>query len=79
MGLSDDGDDAEARYEDLCMDLNLDKTAKEEAFASYQAIEQNYSLEVISLFLQFLAANASHVCFENVFAPISLPNLTSLQ
>ena len=47
MGLSDDGEDnAEARYEDLCMDLNLDKTAKEEAWQAYETIQTNYTLEV---------------------------------
>ncbi len=47
MGLSDDGDDsAETGYEDLCMDLNLDKTSKEEAWQSFEAIRTNYTLEV---------------------------------
>lgn len=47
MGLSDDGDDnAEARYEDLCLDLNLDKTSKEEAWHSFETIRTNYTLEV---------------------------------
>ena len=56
MGLSDDGDDnPESRYEDLCMDLNLDKTSKEEAWQSFETIRTNYTLEV---------GFGSHVCFE---------------
>ena len=53
MGLSDDGDDAEAPYEDLCMDLNLDKTAKEEAWENFVGIKRNYSLEVRIIYFWF--------------------------
>lgn len=35
------------RYKDLCADLNLDKTAADEAWQSFQRIGINYSLEVI--------------------------------
>ena len=46
--MSDEEKDAEfiQKYEDLCLDLNLDKAAKEEAWASYERISANYSLEV---------------------------------
>ena len=47
MGLSDEGEDNTlSRYEDLCLDLNLDKVAKEEACEQYQRISTNYTLEV---------------------------------
>ncbi|KAL3858951.1 hypothetical protein ACJMK2_009197 [Sinanodonta woodiana] len=47
MGLSsEDGDEkVEQRYEELCLDLNMDKNAKEEAWNSYQRIRTNYTLE----------------------------------
>ncbi|KAK3086310.1 hypothetical protein FSP39_016711 [Pinctada imbricata] len=46
MGLSEDGEDAvEQRYEELCLDLNMDRTAKEEAWQGYKRIKMNYSLE----------------------------------
>ena len=52
MGLSEQSDEERfdeeiiKKYEDLCLDLNLDKAAKEEAWQSYERISQNYSLEV---------------------------------
>ena len=47
MGLSDEGDEnVLARFEELCLDLNMDKKAKEEAWKSYEKIRTNYSLEV---------------------------------
>ena len=47
MGLSEDGDDnAEQRFDELCLDLNMDSTAKEDSWQSYQRISANYTLEV---------------------------------
>ena len=47
MGLSDDTEEnSEARFEDLCLDLNLDKKAKEEAWQAFEAMRTNYTLEV---------------------------------
>ena len=49
MGLSEDGDDnVEQRFDELCLDLNMDKNAKDEAWNSYQRIRTSYSLEVSS-------------------------------
>lgn len=46
MGLSEDGEDAvERRFEELCLDLNMDKHAREESWTNYQMIRENYSLE----------------------------------
>lgn len=46
MGLSEDGEDVvESQFEELCLDLNMDKKAKDEAFENYQKILENYSLE----------------------------------
>lgn len=46
MGLSEDGEDAvESQFEELCLDLNMDKKAKDEAYENYQKIIENYSLE----------------------------------
>uniref|UniRef100_A0A4W3JFV8 Retinoblastoma-like protein 2 n=1 Tax=Callorhinchus milii TaxID=7868 RepID=A0A4W3JFV8_CALMI len=33
------------RFEELCQKLNMDEAAKDEAWASYQSISQNYTLE----------------------------------
>ena len=47
MGLSEEGDEnVEDRYEELCLDLNMDKNTKEEAWDNYDKIRQNYTLEV---------------------------------
>jgi len=47
MGLSEDGDDAvERRFDELCLDLNMDKHAREESWQSYTRIRTNYTLEV---------------------------------
>ncbi|VDI37744.1 retinoblastoma-like protein 1 [Mytilus galloprovincialis] len=46
MGLSEDGEDAvESQFEELCLDLNMDKKARDEALENYQKILENYSLE----------------------------------
>ncbi|RXG73126.1 Retinoblastoma-like protein 1 [Armadillidium vulgare] len=41
------GSDSESRkkYEDLCYDLNLDKATADEAWSSYEVIQQSYTLE----------------------------------
>ncbi|KAB7496710.1 Retinoblastoma-like protein 1 [Armadillidium nasatum] len=41
------GTDSESRkkYEDLCYDLNLDKATADEAWSSYEVIQQSYTLE----------------------------------
>lgn len=48
MGLSSEESDdrVEERYEELCLDLNMDKKAKDEAWKNYEKIKKNYSLEV---------------------------------
>ena len=52
MGLSEEGEEnVMARFEELCLDLNMDKKAKEEAWKSYEKIRTNYTLEV-SVFRQ---------------------------
>ena len=56
MGLSDEGEESVLqRYEELCLDLNMDKNAKEDAWQSYQRIRTNFTLEVVFL------AKSSHV------------------
>ncbi|ELU08799.1 hypothetical protein CAPTEDRAFT_192080 [Capitella teleta] len=46
MGQSDDGDSiTEKRYEDLCLDLNMDKNAKDDAWISFERITHSYTLE----------------------------------
>ncbi|XP_041375450.1 retinoblastoma-like protein 1 isoform X2 [Gigantopelta aegis] len=46
MGLSDEGEESVLqRYEELCLDLNMDKNAKEDAWQSYQRIRTNFTLE----------------------------------
>lgn len=50
MGLSEDGEDAvESQFEELCLDLNMDKKARDEALENYQKILENYSLEACFL------------------------------
>ena len=47
MGLSDESDEAiEQKYEELCLDLNMDRTAKQNAWEAFQRIRVNYTLEV---------------------------------
>lgn len=47
MGLSEEGEETILhRYEDICLDLNMDGAAKEDAWQNYQRIIANYSLEV---------------------------------
>ncbi|OWF55242.1 retinoblastoma-like protein 1 isoform X1 [Mizuhopecten yessoensis] len=46
MGLSEDGEDAvERRFEEICLDLNMDKHPREESWNNYRKIRENYTLE----------------------------------
>lgn len=46
MGLSEEGEDSILhRFEELCLDLNMDTNAKEEALQNYQRIQTNFTLE----------------------------------
>lgn len=50
MGLTEDNEDnIEQRYEELCLELNMDANAKEEAWQAYERINTNYTLEVSSI------------------------------
>lgn len=47
MGLLDDADEnVFKRHQDLCVNLNMDKDAADEAWQNYETIRQNYTLEV---------------------------------
>jgi hypothetical protein len=47
MVLSEDGEDKlEEKYDELCLDLNMDRKTKEEAWKNYEKIKKNYTLEV---------------------------------
>ena len=59
MGLSDDSD--EQRFEELCLDLNMDKNAKDEAAQTFERMRRNYTLEVKS---DRFHLPGGHVCFE---------------
>lgn len=51
MEPTEETDDAvERRYNELCLDLNMDKGTKEEAWESYQKIKTKYTLEVGQFF-----------------------------
>lgn len=51
MGLSEEGEESVLqRFEELCLDLNMDKNAKEEAYQNYQRIQTNFTLEVCTPF-----------------------------
>lgn len=51
MEPTEETDDAvERRYNELCLDLNMDKGTKEEAWESYQKIKTKYTLEVGQIF-----------------------------
>ncbi|KDR11553.1 Retinoblastoma-like protein 1, partial [Zootermopsis nevadensis] len=46
MGLLDDADEnVFKRHQELCVNLNMDKDAADEAWHSYETIRQNYTLE----------------------------------
>jgi retinoblastoma-like protein 1 len=47
MGLLDNADEhIFKRHQDLCVNLNMDKDAADEAWQNYETIRQNYTLEV---------------------------------
>ena len=46
MGLDEGEESVESRFEELCLDLNLDRTTKEESWQNYKRIKTNFSLEV---------------------------------
>lgn len=50
MVLSGD-EDVEQSFTNLCLDLNMDRNAKEEAWESYRRIRTHYVLEVRCFFL----------------------------
>ncbi|ESO96313.1 hypothetical protein LOTGIDRAFT_227069 [Lottia gigantea] len=61
MGLSDEGEDSvQQRYDELCLDLNMDLNAKEEAWQSYQRIQVNFTLEGDKI--QWLACALYEAC-----------------
>lgn len=52
MEPTEENDDAvERKYNEICLDLNMDKGTKEEAWESYQKIQTKYTLEVWPIFL----------------------------
>lgn len=47
MGLSEeDEENILQRFEEICLDLNMDTSTKEEAWQNYQKIQTNFTLEV---------------------------------
>ena len=48
MGLSDEGDEVSvlSRFNELCLDLNMDNAAREESLANFYRVQTNFSLEV---------------------------------
>ena len=76
MGLSEEAEDNTLRrYEELCLDLNLDKSAKEEAWECFERISTNYTLEV-GASCPFLG---SHICFESPVEVIKWPRYFNSQ
>ena len=68
MGLSDEGEEnVEARFEELCLDLNMDKKAKEEAWKSYEKIRTNYTLEVSNQNSHISTVFPGSIFFTSVF------------
>lgn len=48
MGLSEEGEDlVNARFQEVCADLNMDRNTAEEAWQSFKQISTNYTLEVL--------------------------------
>lgn len=43
---SNDGQDVRTRYESVCAELNMDEQTTESAWRSYEAINNDYVLEV---------------------------------
>jgi retinoblastoma-like protein 1 len=47
MGLQDNEDENILKqHQELCVNLNMDKDAADEAWQNYETIRQNYTLEV---------------------------------
>lgn len=64
MEPTEETDDAvERRYNELCLDLNMDKGTKEEAWESYQKIKTKYTLEVGQFF-----AYVRYIHINNLFS-----------
>lgn len=64
MEPTEETDDAvERRYNELCLDLNMDKGTKEEAWESYQKIKTKYTLEVGQFFAYVRYINISTIFF----------------
>ncbi|XP_059160736.1 retinoblastoma-like protein 2 isoform X2 [Physella acuta] len=61
MGLSEDGEEIILqRFEEICQDLNMDSSTKEEAWQNYQKIQMNYTLEGDQM--QWLACALYEAC-----------------
>ena len=81
MGLSDNGDENTVhRFEDLCLDLNMDPDAKAEAWEAFEMISTNYTLEVKNRlhFVFHLKTNEFQSRFYSVYDSVlsSVMNLT---
>jgi hypothetical protein len=67
MGLrGEEDDDTFKRHHDLCVSLNMDKDAADEAWRNYEAIRQNYSLEVSGRNLE-IVERRRYVYFEELY------------
>lgn len=65
MVLSEDGEDKlEEKYDEICLDLNMDKKTKEEAWKNYEKIKKNYTLEGDQI--QWLACALYEACRRTV-------------
>lgn len=63
MEPTEETDDAvERRYNELCLDLNMDKGTKEEAWESYQKIKTKYTLEVGQFFAYEVYKHINNLC-----------------
>ena len=49
---TDNDDQLEQAYDNLCLDLNMDTTAKESAFENFMKIKENYTLEVFKFYVR---------------------------
>lgn len=65
---SDSEDDLKKRFKDLCLDLNLDKTSADEAWQSFQRIGINYTLEVSSFIITYIAHFHNHQFLQSVLS-----------
>ncbi|KAK6174252.1 hypothetical protein SNE40_017565 [Patella caerulea] len=65
MVLSEEAEDSvQQRYDELCLDLNMDRNAKEEAWQSFQRIQMSYTLEGDKI--QWLACALYDACRRTV-------------